>query len=47
MVPLGSLALVWPSNRQLSPKIRVFVDFVVENMAARKVAFAPASKLPA
>jgi DNA-binding transcriptional LysR family regulator len=41
MVPLGSLALVWPSNRQLSPKIRAFVDFFVDNIAARRAAFEP------
>lgn len=41
MVPLGSLALVWPSNRQLSPKIRAFVDFVVDEIAARGEAFSP------
>ena len=43
MVPLGSLALVWPSNRQLSPKIRAFVDFVVDEIAARGEAFSPVS----
>lgn len=41
MAPLGSLALVWPSNRQLSPKIRAFVDFVIDNIATRADAFAP------
>ncbi|NKF31180.1 LysR family transcriptional regulator, partial [Pseudomonas sp. BGM005] len=35
MAPFGSLSLVWPSNRQLSPKIRAFVDFVVENFGGR------------
>ncbi|EJC83344.1 transcriptional regulator [Rhizobium leguminosarum bv. trifolii WSM2297] len=43
MAPFGSLSLVWPSNRQLSPKVRTFVDFVVENFAARSCAFRPAS----
>ncbi|WP_190237549.1 LysR family transcriptional regulator [Rhizobium sp. R634] len=43
MAPFGSLSLVWPSNRQLSPKIRAFVDFVVENFAARPEAFRPAA----
>lgn len=28
MVPLGSLSLIWPSNRHLSPKVRAFVDFL-------------------
>lgn len=41
MVPQGSLALLWPSNRQLSPKIRAFVDFVVDNIAAKRAAFEP------
>ncbi|NKM23522.1 LysR substrate-binding domain-containing protein [Rhizobium laguerreae] len=41
MVPYGSLSLVWPSNRQLSPKVRAFVDFVVANFAARPDAFRP------
>ncbi|MFS2177212.1 LysR family transcriptional regulator [Rhizobium pisi] len=45
MVPFGSLSLVWPSNRQLSPKVRAFVDFVVENCAARPDAFRPAASL--
>lgn len=43
MTPFGSLSLVWPSNRQLSPKVRVFVDFVVENFTARPDAFRPAA----
>lgn len=41
MVSLGSLALVWPSNRQLSPKVRAFVDFMVEQLAGRNSAFTP------
>ncbi|MBB2753882.1 UNVERIFIED_ORG: DNA-binding transcriptional LysR family regulator [Rhizobium aethiopicum] len=45
MAPFGSLSLVWPSNRQLSPKVRAFVDFVVENFAARPEAFRPAADL--
>jgi DNA-binding transcriptional LysR family regulator len=43
MVPHGSLSLVWPSNRQLSPKVRALVDFVVANFAARPDAFRPAA----
>ncbi|MEI1249747.1 LysR family transcriptional regulator [Rhizobium aouanii] len=45
MVPLGALSLVWPSNRQLSPKVRAFVDFVVKNFGARPDAFRPAPSL--
>ncbi|AHG49294.1 LysR family transcriptional regulator (plasmid) [Rhizobium leguminosarum bv. trifolii CB782] len=45
MAPFGSLSLVWPSNRQLSPKVRAFVDFVTENLAARPDAFRPAADL--
>lgn len=39
MVPLGSLSLIWPSSRRLSPKIRTFVDFVIERLAAQSDAF--------
>jgi DNA-binding transcriptional LysR family regulator len=46
MVPFGSLSLVWPSNRQLSPKVRAFVDFIVENLVARNDAFQPAKTEP-
>lgn len=28
----GTFRILWPSSRQLSPKIRVFVDFMVENL---------------
>lgn len=45
MVPFGSLSLVWPSNRQLSPKVRAFVDFMVEHLAAQSGAFQPAVAL--
>ena len=45
MVPFGSLSLVWPSNRQLSPKVRAFVDFVAEHLAARPDAFEAAAEL--
>jgi DNA-binding transcriptional LysR family regulator len=34
MAPFGSLWLVWPSNRQLSPRVRAFTDFVVEKLQA-------------
>jgi DNA-binding transcriptional LysR family regulator len=39
MTPFGSLSLVWQSNRQLSPKVRAFVDFVVERLATGNSAF--------
>ncbi|WP_440534673.1 LysR family transcriptional regulator [Variovorax sp. YR566] len=32
MAPLGALSLVWPSNKQLSPKVRAFVEFVMEQV---------------
>ncbi|MET3600770.1 DNA-binding transcriptional LysR family regulator [Martelella mangrovi] len=31
----GSLRILWPSSRYRSPKLRVFVDFMVENLFAR------------
>ncbi len=34
MAPFGSLWLVWPSNRQLSPRVRAFTDFVIEKLQA-------------
>jgi DNA-binding transcriptional LysR family regulator len=43
MVPFGALSLIWPSNRQLAPKVRVFVDFVIEHLAAHPSAFKPAA----
>jgi len=30
--PPNRLSLVWPSSRHLSPKIRVFVDFMSERL---------------
>lgn len=33
--PPNKLSLVWPSSRHLSPKIRVFVDFMSERLFAR------------
>jgi len=41
MLPFGSLSLVWPSNRQLSPKVRAFVDFAIERLQANSKAFLP------
>jgi DNA-binding transcriptional LysR family regulator len=43
MTPFGSLSLVWLSNRQLSPKVRAFVDFVVEGLTSRPGAFQSAA----
>jgi DNA-binding transcriptional LysR family regulator len=28
----GAFRVLWPSSRQLSPKLRVFVDFLAENV---------------
>jgi DNA-binding transcriptional LysR family regulator len=28
----GQFSVVWPSNRQLSPKLRAFVDFLSERL---------------
>lgn len=39
MAPFGALSLVWPAQRRLSPKIRVFVDHVAAAMAAQATAF--------
>jgi DNA-binding transcriptional LysR family regulator len=39
MMPFGSLSLVWQSNSQLSPKVRAFVDFMIERLASQKSAF--------
>ena len=33
--PPNKLSLVWPSSRQLSPKVRVFVDFMSERLFTR------------
>ncbi|GGE21114.1 LysR family transcriptional regulator [Aureimonas endophytica] len=43
MRPFGSLSLVWPSNRQLSPKVRAFVDFIAESLTVRSNAFQAAT----
>lgn len=32
-IPMGSLSAVWPRSRNLSPRIRTFVDFLVERLA--------------
>lgn len=45
MMPFGSLSLVWQSNRQLSPKVRSFVDFVVESLVSQGGAFQSAATL--
>lgn len=41
MVPLGSLSLIWPSNRHLSPKVRAFVDFIINEVRANPAMFEP------
>jgi len=28
----GQFSVLWPSSRQLSPKLRVFVDFLAERL---------------
>ncbi|WP_265088276.1 LysR substrate-binding domain-containing protein [Klebsiella michiganensis] len=32
----GTLRLFWPSSKYLSPKLRVFIDFMVEQIFAQK-----------
>lgn len=31
-IPLGQFSILWPSSHQLSPKLRVFVDFMCEHL---------------
>ncbi|MGE6783936.1 LysR family transcriptional regulator [Ensifer adhaerens] len=38
----GQFHLIWPSNRHLSPKVRVFVDFLSERLFADRCERAPA-----
>jgi DNA-binding transcriptional LysR family regulator len=33
--PSGTLRVLWPSSRHLSPKLRVFVDFLAANLFPR------------
>lgn len=33
--PSGTLHVLWPSSRHLSPKLRVFVDFLAANLFLR------------
>ncbi|MDQ1158884.1 DNA-binding transcriptional LysR family regulator [Sphingomonas sp. SORGH_AS 950] len=33
----GTFRILWPSSRQLAPKIRVFVDFMAEHLFARAI----------
>jgi DNA-binding transcriptional LysR family regulator len=33
--PSGTLRVLWPSSRHLSPKLRVFVDFLPANLFLR------------
>lgn len=39
MSPLGSLSLIWPSNRHLSPKVKAFADFLNNELATGKFLF--------
>ncbi|WP_114814444.1 LysR family transcriptional regulator [Paraburkholderia kururiensis] len=34
-IPPGQFSVLWPSSRQLSPKLRVFVDFMCEHVFAQ------------
>lgn len=36
MLPLGTMSLIWPSNRHLSPKVRAFADFISSEFATGK-----------
>ncbi len=45
MAPFGSLSLLWPSQRRLSPKARAFVNFAIDNMSTRQHAFQTAAAL--
>lgn len=36
MNPQGKLSVIWPTNRHLSPKIRAFIDFIIEELQANK-----------
>lgn len=44
MRPFGALSLVWPTNRQLSPKVRAFIDFFVQRLAELPNTFAAYGK---
>jgi DNA-binding transcriptional LysR family regulator len=39
----GHFHLLWPSNRHLSPKVRVFVDFLSERLFAKSCEVSPAA----
>ena len=41
MAPFGDLMIMWPTNRQLSPKVRAFTDFLINEMKQQKQAFKP------
>ncbi|EHF4930882.1 TPA: LysR family transcriptional regulator [Enterobacter hormaechei subsp. xiangfangensis] len=43
MRPQQALSLIWPSNRQLSPKVRAFVDYITEGLQANAKIFAACS----
>ncbi|XQZ97725.1 LysR substrate-binding domain-containing protein [Komagataeibacter rhaeticus] len=40
-MPIGSLWIIWPAARTLSPKVRAFADFILERFAAMPEAFMP------
>src|SRR5262249_18836206 len=39
----GQFHIIWPSNRHLSPKVRVFVDFLSERLFADRCQSVPSS----
>ncbi|MNT82600.1 LysR substrate binding domain protein [compost metagenome] len=42
----GQFHLLWPSNRHLSPKVRVFVDFLSERLFADRCEIPGAPSVP-
>lgn len=43
----GHFSLIWPSNRNLSPKVRVFVDFIGERLFSARCETLPKTTLAA
>lgn len=43
LVHQGTFRLLWPSSKQLAPKLRVLIDFMVENVFAQQDEATPAS----
>jgi DNA-binding transcriptional LysR family regulator len=41
MRPFGTLSLIWPTNRQMSPKVRAFIDFFISELAKKPDILAP------